>query len=414
VSGVGRGEPFDGVARLVHDGERGVCLRYVSGPECDRAQLIATAGREQVLLAVLRRLRESGIDLDALAIPAETYAALPSAKVLPAPGRSAVSLRALHDRLARHADLVHELATELAARLPYSWVAAYGAALLFGYPGYRDRVCNDLDLFAKDEDRARALVHVLSVDLGFSLVHEHRSEVRGTRVAYRKLRREVESGHVLWVDLFTTGRAAAGLLRAPVVYPPLFERARRVEASRGGVLIPAAEDMLLLLAEKVLRRGAFRLRSTLDARAILLAESALDWDAVRAGSRRLGVTPGLAWLLDTAERSAGRPLVPPEGRRAMRLPPWERLLLAFVPRGGRRPMGWYRRARALQLHLWVARYAAGTGAPVAAWRSLHAERVRRRRLIPRGAPRLSAYCPQCVQTSQPSWRQTETGPVPLC
>lgn len=379
MSGVARDESFDGVARLVHDGEIGACLRHVSGPESGLARLIATAGREQVVLAVLRRLRESGIDLEAYAIPSETYAALPSANVLPAPGGWAVSLRALHDRLARHVDLVHDLATELAARLPYSWVAAYGTALAFGYPGYSDRVRNDLDLFAKDEERARALVDVLSVDLGFSLVREHTSEVRGTRVAYRDLRREVESGHVLSVDLFTTGRPAAGLLRAPVVYPPLFERARRVEASRGGALIPSAEDILVLLAEKVLRQGAFRLRSTLDARAILLAEPALDWDAVRDGSRSLGVTPGLAWLLDTAERSAGRPLVSPEGRRAMRVPPWERLLLALVSRGGRRPMVLHRYARALQLHLWVARYAAGTGAPVAAWRSLHAERTRRRR-----------------------------------
>lgn len=364
----------DDVARMVFTHEPYASFQHVIEREPARTQLIATAGREQVLLAVLRSLLRRGVDLDGLAIRAETYTSLPSAKVLPEPSDSRVSLRTLHDVLSRHADLILETAEELAARLPYAWVAAYGGALALGYPSYRDRTRNDLDLFARDDKRAQAIVDTLTLSLGFSLIHSHRSEFQGTVIAHQKLRRMHKSGHLLWVDLFTRGRPTGGSLTVPIVNPSLFESAVRIETQSGGVLIPSAEDMLILLAEKVLRRGTYHLRSTLDARAILLASPSLDWDAVCSGAFQLGVTPSLAWLLDSAERSVDANLALPDHRQLVKLAMPDRVLLGLVSRSARRPVGRFQPSQAIQLRLWLARYVLRSATPLATWRSLRAER----------------------------------------
>jgi hypothetical protein len=76
-------------------------------------------------------------------------------------------------------------------------------------------------------------------------------------------------------------------------------------------LVPAAADMLLLLAEKVQRRGAFTLRDFNDAQFMLVAEEGrIDWEELLRAARLYGIGGALHLLASQAEHRESRTLTP--------------------------------------------------------------------------------------------------------
>jgi hypothetical protein len=159
------------------------------------------------------------------------------------------------------------------------------------------------------------------------------------------------------VDFFVGGRP--GRYRVPpMVLPRLFDRARRFPLADGaGVLVPAPEDMLLLLAEKVQRKGNYTRRSLNDTTTVLGVDpGALDWGYVVEQARQTGIEPAIDWLLANPEHPA-RPDAVEELRSSLEVTALERRLTAAVAGDLHAGSRSWRRARSIQRNLWLLRWA---------------------------------------------------------
>jgi hypothetical protein len=153
---------------------------------------------------------------------------------------------------------------------------------------------------------------------------------------------------------------------------PLGERARRVELDGRPLLVPSAEDTLLLIALREQRKPAFTLRDLNDVRLVLDGErETLDWDRVIASTRRHEVAGVLHRLISEAEATAGRRLAPRDPLAGLEPNRTERRLLAMTAEGS----GWWVLKR-LWPAVWSFRYLRRGRGPAGAAFSLADGRVR--------------------------------------
>jgi hypothetical protein len=115
--------------------------------------------------------------------------------------------------------------------------------------------------------------------------------------------------------------------------------------------------MLLLLADKVQRRGDFSLRREQDAVTILRSDPGLDWDDLLRTAEESHLGLGMYWVLVSALERVGS-LIPAEVLRRIEPPRWERSFLSLMAASKSRER-LARRARALHRRVWVFRYVWG-------------------------------------------------------
>ncbi|MBT8206993.1 MAG: hypothetical protein KJO18_01870, partial [Acidimicrobiia bacterium] len=142
----------------------------------------------------------------------------------------------------------------------------------------------------------------------------------------------------------------------PFELPQLFERARSIQLASGGmVLVPCPEDYLLMVAEKVQRKGDYSMRRVRDVLTVIESEESIDWAHVRAECRRLHIGLGLGWLLDRVEASRPGSIGDPADAR-YRLAGWERRFQAVISGATGASVAGRRRARSMHRRIWVTRY----------------------------------------------------------
>jgi hypothetical protein len=270
------------------------------------AHHLARAGGDLERLTVGSRLYRSMYPLNAILPPPPPVDRLPIAHVLAA--------------LDRHQQLLGGVLAELCDRDPGGFAALFGRAIRLAHPAYRLRLDHDIDLYAPDVPHGLRLVDVLST-MGFVLQNMRVSRVRGRWVAHLSAFRVHESGHKLYVDVLAGGRPSGPGLRPPWLGDALLERARPIVAEGVEVLVPAPEDMLLLLADKAMSRKVpdFTRRHCNDGRVVLVAhDGSLDADLLVREARAAGTAAALDWFVSDAEAAEGRPLLPPAPRAALR------------------------------------------------------------------------------------------------
>jgi thymidylate kinase len=305
-------------------------------PDTELDRLYPAMVRHHVAPAVIDALRTAGGDLDDLTVSGDLVRTLwPLSRLLPEPvetpsGRVPLSGMALAiDRHTAHLDtLAWGLSGEGSSE---AVVLLFGGALRLLVPEYR-RLSNDLDLYAPGAREGWALVKALWDRWGFVLVRQRTSRSLGRTLGHFKLLRTTDDGHQLHVDVIAGGRPAGPGLLPPFVLPGLLARSRKMAISGREVLVPSIEDLLAMLGEKVLRRGALHLRDVHDA--WMLAANAsypIDWSCVVEASTRHGLRGVMSHLLAAAEREHGPAPIDPEVRAALRPGfPWTRLLSGDV------------------------------------------------------------------------------------
>ncbi len=318
------------------------------------AGFVRLAARHHLLLRALRRLAAAGVDLDGLEME---HAVARDARLTSylrgvAADESPFRLSQLLDALERHARLLHQLLADLGRRHPGEVAAVYGMALRMAYTAADDRQSSDLDIYVRSTEVSAAIRHVLEDERGYQFwgatsgVAEGRDLQTWTLVG-------MEDDHAMHVDCMTRGRPSAGHQWIPPFRGDgVLARSRVVTTAGGGsVLVPAPEDMLLMAAEKVQRKGDFSLRRVVDAGIVVSSEPALDWEQLIDGASTLHIRLGLHWLLRTAA-DAGVAEVPAEVLGRVRPAAWERRFESIMAADGRHS----RRARSLHRLVWVSRY----------------------------------------------------------
>lgn len=307
-------------------------LLSAASPEAELDRLYPAMLRHHVAPAVLDALRRAGGDLSDLSVSGELVTTLwPFSRLFPEPAGTAPRRVALSDlalATERHTAHLDDLVRGLGARgFSDAFVLLFGAALRLVAPDYR-RLSNDLDLYTPGAREGVALIRALWDRWGFVLVRMRTSRHAGRVLGHFKLLRTTDDGHQLHVDIIAGGRPAGPGLLPAFVHPGLFPRSRTVAIGERDVCVPSLEDLLLMLAEKVLRRGALSLRDAHDVW-ILVANGSgpIDWSYVVETSRRHGLLGIVSRLLAVAEREDGPPAIDPEVRLALRPGPLERRLL---------------------------------------------------------------------------------------
>jgi Uncharacterised nucleotidyltransferase len=349
----------------------------------------------KTLPTAFAHLERAGGDLGSLGVSSSLYRALWPLNVVVAvpeesrPGR--ISLASIREVLDRHRDKLHGVVRELLELEGHRYLFIFGRSLEAAYPGaYPLRMDFDTDLFAPDLDAGLALLADVRSRMGFVLSRCKVSRLDGEGIAVFNLYRPSTDGHEYHLDIMVGAYLARGSLRPLWFQAPLWERARSVDFEGSKVLIPSAEDMVLVTAVKTYRRREINRRDVNDMGFLLgQEEGRLDWDAVVADARRNQVNGALHRLVVEASRVEGHPLAPPGALRRLRPGAVERRLLdraEAVERAHRTvqtasgPMLRIRRQRLSTLwpaH-WVFRYARARLGTLGALGYMATERVQRR------------------------------------
>jgi hypothetical protein len=322
--------------------------------------LVRIAAHNDVLLRTLTELDLVGADLESLAISTSTYKSQYAAKAFPSrDDRSAVTLRDLFTIVQTHDQLLQEARMRLARAAPFGFVLAYGTGIVLAHPQYRLRSHHDTDLFAESMEHAAPLLTNLG-DQGYSVTNSFTRQVGDKAVTKFKLKKLHESGHWLLVDFFVGGRP--GRYKVPyVVLPRLFDAAQAVTFTDGsGVLVPAPEEMLILLAEKVQRKATYTRRSVNDARILLTSGSRVQWDIVRQSAQQIAIEPALDWLLAHVDSPTHTDEIA-RMRSTLELTSLDRRLTTVVSSDSAIAPRRFRRARKIQRYLWLTRFARRQG-----------------------------------------------------
>jgi hypothetical protein len=247
----------------------------------------------------------------------------------------------------------------------------------------------DVDLFAPSLDRALEVVQALRGSLGLALSRCKVSSVEGDGLAVFNTFRESDGGHEIHVDVMAGGYLARGGVRPVWFRAPLWERSSVVSWMGASLRVPSPEDMLLMTAVRMVRKGEIVQRDLNDARFLLERGTDLDWTYIRSVAEGHQLNGALHFVATKAEEEAGRRLVPPGARRALspgRL--GRRLLAEAVASSGRQQKvrtssgtavrAGRRRWWKVWPALWQMRYAAARLGPARAIAYLATDRVQRR------------------------------------
>jgi Uncharacterised nucleotidyltransferase len=261
---------------------------------------------QRTLAVAIGHLEAAGADLDAILVPAGRVSRVfHHTQVWTISDAGPVSARRLLDVVARHKELLAEPLVTLMTAGVAGFVVVSGRSFQVAYPAYTTRIEFDTDLLTAD---------LLSGAAVASALHEAGYPLGSLRIA-----RLGQASHAA----FSTGRevgehhVAVGVLvggyhghRGPIV-----PRSRSVPWRGGTVRVPAAEDMLVMLAARVVRKRQFAFINYNDAAVILTEEPGLDWDVVTDSARAGGLQSVLSVVLARAEEIVGRPVVPPHAWR---------------------------------------------------------------------------------------------------
>ena len=284
-------------------------------------RLYVAALPQRILLTALAHLERADGHGDGLTVSAPLFRSLwPLNALLPPPddpAASRVRLSWVRRGVDAHRVLLRRVATDLIAGPAPRAMAVFGLAYETAYPTYHHREHNDADVYAPDAAAALRIVEELLRRHGFALLRFRSSRSEQGTLGHFKLV-TTEGGYQLHVDVIGGGRPTGPGLRPPIVYPPLFDRARRIQTDGAVELVPAADDMLLLQAEKIQRRGAFTLRDFNDAQFLLVAEEGrIDWEYLVGAAQRHGIGGALHRLVREAERRESRSLTTPGVLRSL-------------------------------------------------------------------------------------------------
>jgi hypothetical protein len=298
-------------------------LLAAPSPQAELDRLYPSLLRHHVAPSAFDALRRAGGDLAELSVAKELVTALwPFNRLLPEPVENPprrVPLSELDRAMRRHTAHLDALVQGLSARgFGERFVLLFGGALRLTTPHYL-RLSNDLDIYAPGAEEGAALVRELWDRWGFVLARLRTSRVKGRALGHFRLLRTTDDGHQVHVDVIVGGRPAGPGLLPAFVEPRLFERSATLALSGCSVRVPSAGDMVVLLAEKVLRHGHLCLRDIHDAWALIAAGSrTIDWSLVLEASARHGLVGMLSRLVAVAELENGQPAIEPEVRLALR------------------------------------------------------------------------------------------------
>jgi hypothetical protein len=326
--------------------------------------------RQRMLLAAIAHLERAGADLERLGVSAELYRrSWPLNSLFPTPGEppgTRISLASIRSSLQTHGRLLQGLAARV-TDIEKGAVLLFGRAFDAAYPSYRHRLDYDVDVLVSDMDTAERLLARLRTDLGFILGACKVSRSGGLWLGRLGLEASGPERHLLHVDLIVGGwPAGPGTLLPPWPLRPVVERAREVACRHGRAMVPAAEDMLLMLGAKISRHlvsplvvpsGGLIRRDVADALSLLSAErDAFDWDSVARSAAALSCSGVLHRLVRDAEAQAGRALAPAGVLARLAPGPLEGRFLAMAARAAEQEEGEPRAAGGsswkLVLRLW--------------------------------------------------------------
>lgn len=321
--------------------------------ETELADIANQAVRQRCVLRVASHLEHHGHDLATISItPGATAAARLGVFLLGLDFSEPQSLAAVRDALVAHRQLLLSVIDELGATHPGRFVVVYGLALSIANPGKVDRQSSDIDLYFAHEDHANAMVESLVSSGGFEFAGSAAGRGAGRDLTAWKLSGQ-RAEHAVLVDGFVGGRPSSGHQWIPPFrLTEIFADATSVNLDGGGLaLVPSREHMLVMLAEKVQRKGDFSLRRLGDA--LALTSDDLDWDEVLLQCRQSHVVLGLDWLMSQVDsRRPGR--IPSEVLTKARLPAWERKIQKSMHSSANRATR--QRLRSLHRRWWVTRY----------------------------------------------------------
>ncbi len=257
---------------------------------------------QRTMAVALGHLEAAGADLDAILVPAGRVGGVfPRTQVWTVSDTGPVSARRLLDVTARHKELLAEPLATLMTAAVGGFVVLSGRSFQVAYPAYTTRIEFDTDLLTQDLPSGAAVASTLH-EAGYKLGYLRISRLGQAPHASFSSSRQVGEHHVS-VGVLVGGYHGH---RGPIV-----SRSRSFPWRGGTVQVPAAEDMLVMLAARVVRKRQFAFVNYNDAAVVLTEEPGLDWDLVTHSARAGGLQSVLSVVLDRAEEIVGRPVVPP-------------------------------------------------------------------------------------------------------
>jgi hypothetical protein len=366
------------VSRLVTDSgvdthDIAAQIRRHPDPQLILYRIGAIASAERTALPVLSRLAASGFDLQRVAVDAAALKTGRLGSIIPGFTPDGASLADLLEAVRRHQRMLRSVVNEIGELRPDTFLIAYGLGIDLACARSALRQSSDVDVFSATPHAADDLSDLLVRRSGFVLEAAIRPAASPDLGVWKLVARR--SAHLMQVDLFAGGRASTGHSWIPPFREPrLFTQARPLP-SGPAVLVAAPEEMLLMLAEKTLRKGEYTDRRAEDCRSTLADHSDMDWDKVVEAAHRHHVELPLRWLLQKAVSLAAE--VPRAVFDELAVPGWERRILSVITTARPRTR---QRARATHRWLWVARYVRGSPARIRASREVLAGRYSREAL----------------------------------
>ena len=269
---------------------------------------------QRILWLTLDRLEEAGADLDEIAVSGDKVRQIFASRVplWTYPPDVRTTCLDLRRTLARHKALLAEPVEALMRSDHEAFIAVSGRAFEAAYPSYATRSEFDTDLLVPRLDDGIRLAHLLH-DVGYGLHHARVLGLGPKPEAMFQHRRAV-GNHLVGIEVLVGGYYShKGAITA---------RSRLVPWRGGMLVVPAAEDMLVMVAARVVRKRQFDFVNYNDVAVILREEGAsLDWDLVTRIAGDVGVGSVLARLLvGTAHGLGPRPFPPAVWKELARHP----------------------------------------------------------------------------------------------
>lgn len=318
-------------------------------------QLVSVALTHNSPLILLERLRRAGWSLPELSIAETTWRASSTSKTVAQNLRQSAASRfdldELYRALQEHVAWQRNVLADVARQEPRC-VVLFGQAIAARYPSYRERFSHDVDLLCPDAEAMGTVAAHLQSALGYHRDEGRCADAEGG-LAKISLSKEHAKGNRLHADIYAVGILSGSGQVPPFVVPTLFERADRSEVGGVGLLLPSAEDLLLLTAQKAQHLGRYTMRLVSDTVIVLNSGEYIDWAYVRRWGVRQGIAGALHWLIAEASRRTGKPSWVDEACIPSPLP--ERLLVRALDQGSAVPEEARDRLRRVHRKLWWLR-----------------------------------------------------------
>ena len=253
---------------------------------------------QRTLWLTLDRLEEAGADLDQIELSGDSVRQIFAHRVplwtLPEDDRT--TCLTLRRTLARHKELLAQPVEGLMRSAQGAFIAVSGRAFEAAYPSYATRSEFDTDLLVPGLDDGVRLAHLLQ-GAGYGLHHARVLGLGQQPEAIFQHRRAVDN-HLVGIEVLVGGYYSH--------HGDIAARSRLIRW-RGGLLrVPSAEDMLVMVAARVVRKRQFDFVNYNDVAVIIREEGAgLDWDLVGRIAGDGGVGSVLARLLQGAAEWLG-------------------------------------------------------------------------------------------------------------